>query len=552
VSQIASDRSPGDHAPIREVHDQSRVHRAKRQGRADPSRAGRQAARAAVSIGVGAALLLSMVAFDGRPTVFTDTDDYFSQGRATVRAAVNLVTHGRLPFVLDEASDRLSGAQADEEPIHNQNGARSAYYGALLFALQSVGTLWALAAAQSLAAAWLVHRLWRRVQPDATAWRYVAVMAGLAAATSLPAFAGFAMPDVFAGFAVIAAVVLTVYGDRVGRGETFALWAVLAASANFHSSNALVMLCVAAAGAVLLWRTGAPWRRWVRPPVLVGSAIAVAVAAGSVYGLVVKLRSGDTLRRPPFLTARVLADGPGRRWLPTACDHGAKLALCAYRNLPLTDSEDILWSDEPDLGVFNLAEFRPRERLSREETGFVLRAVAADPIGQVAASLGNVGGQMLAAEVDEPVRDPAYYLTDPYWITTNLPGLILGMGGCGADSLGCKPRLSAPVFAVVHALGVLASLGLLLAQLARPGAFRRVSVDTETRRAAQASALILLAVLANAAVCGALSGPFARYEARLIWLVPVLALLVLPLLAGRGKAVGGNRAATKGLLLPAE
>jgi hypothetical protein len=41
--------------------------------------------------------------------------------------------------------------------------------------------------------------------------------------------------------------------------------------------------------------------------------------------------------------------------------------------------------------------------------------------------------------------------------------------------------------------------------------------------------LILLTaafVLSNAAVCGALSAPVPRYQARLIWLIPALALLI--------------------------
>ena len=39
------------------------------------------------------------------------------------------------------------------------------------------------------------------------------------------------------------------------------------------------------------------------------------------------------------------------------------------------------------------------------------------------------------------------------------------------------------------------------------------------------TAMIGAAIIANAAICGVLSGPFARYEARLIWLVPAVALL---------------------------
>jgi hypothetical protein len=43
-----------------------------------------------------------------------------------------------------------------------------------------------------------------------------------------------------------------------------------------------------------------------------------------------------------------------------------------------------------------------------------------------------------------------------------------------------------------------------------------------------ATVLLLMAVLVvNAAICGVLSGPFARYQARLIWLLPVAAGLTV-------------------------
>jgi hypothetical protein len=56
--------------------------------------------------------------------------------------------------------------------------------------------------------------------------------------------------------------------------------------------------------------------------------------------------------------------------------------------------------------------------------------------------------------------------------------------------------------------------------------------------------LLLFAVLLviNAFVTGALSGPFARYQARLAWLAPLAALLVLPPAAAsvrHRKGVGG-------------
>jgi hypothetical protein len=45
-------------------------------------------------------------------------------------------------------------------------------------------------------------------------------------------------------------------------------------------------------------------------------------------------------------------------------------------------------------------------------------------------------------------------------------------------------------------------------------------------RAGVAATLLLTAVILNAAVCGALSGPFPRYQARIVWLFTAAALVL--------------------------
>jgi hypothetical protein len=42
----------------------------------------------------------------------------------------------------------------------------------------------------------------------------------------------------------------------------------------------------------------------------------------------------------------------------------------------------------------------------------------------------------------------------------------------------------------------------------------------DTRRLKAAFAVLVLGVVLNASVCGALSGAFPRYEARLLWVLP--------------------------------
>ena len=55
---------------------------------------------------------------------------------------------------------------------------------------------------------------------------------------------------------------------------------------------------------------------------------------------------------------------------------------------------------------------------------------------------------------------------------------------------------------------------------------RNARLSEDAKRARAALVLLVVAVALNAAVCGMLSGPFDRYQARLLWLVPCAALLL--------------------------
>lgn len=500
--------------------------------------------RAAALVLLGAAMLMAVTVAIGRPTVFTDTDDYYAQGHSLVRVLDAWIGRGVSPIDWEGLHYRLTAPDgADEEPVHNQDAARSAYYGVALYLAERFGSLWLFAALQATLAAGLIYAAWRAVAPDARLWTYAATMTALAAGSTLPVFTGFAMPDVFAGFAALTTVLLTVYPDRFGRIGQALLWLVLAASLNFHGSNLLTSICIAAVALAALRLAGVGLRPLAGRAALVLAAAAVAVLAAKAYGLAVKLRTGDEFGRPPFLMARVLADGPGREYLPIRCKHPPPLALCAYQRLPLDDTEDILWSDEPTRGIFNIADFHTRQRLEHEELGFVLGAVAHDPIREARAALGNWGAQLADIGLDEPLRDQGYYLRDPYWRTTTLPGLIRRAKPCPAAA--CDVRLDGSALAWLYAGALVAALMALGWRLWRVRAtawasLRRSRGSDVEGRAALAALLLAGAIVVNAAVCGMLSGPFARYEARITWLGPAAAmLLILAVPRSRGRPESG-------------
>jgi hypothetical protein len=479
------------------------------------------------AIAAAVAALLVVVAVNGRPTVFPDTDDYYMVGAGVIDAGGKFLFHGQPLFDPSNAHDYLAyDNRGDEEPIHNQDGARSAYYGLFLYGLTNLGTTWAMAAAQGALLAALAFVFFRAAAPSARLSVFVAMMAALAVATPLALVVGFAMPDVFAGATILAMTSLLVYGDRLSAGTTIFVWGALCFALNAHPSHVLVAVAMLVFGAPALLAFGVPRRPLMRRTGLVAGAVAAAVSANAAYGLVARLRTGDALRSPPFVAVRLLADGPGRAYLRSHCGRGLHLKLCDYRSLPLDDSNKMLWSDDAGEGIFNAADFETRVRIEKEEPSFVLGVLGFDPIGVVASAFRNWGEQIADINVEELIADQGGYLADSYWRTTNLPKLILGAGPpCGPHFDKCKSRLPEPLLRFVHWTATFAALGYLALWFHRRRAAAMREPDADAARLTAALALLVLGVALNAGVCGAISGAFGRYQARVVWLLPLGAMI---------------------------
>jgi putative flippase GtrA len=506
---------------------------------------------------LAATLLLMSVAFaNGRPTVFYDSHSYDVMGRnliETVRdwpgsnenkakAGYTKLSQGPVP------SDRLTDPQTE--------GARSPFYGVLLHAAYLTTTIWGLAALQSFLAAWVIYLLWRTVAPRAPSWSYLGLIAATAVGTSISFYTTFAMPDIFAGIGGAAVVLILAQGDRLKKLEIAGLWAVIAYAMVIHKSHWATGLVVAFGGGALMWLMGLSTRSVVRRVLVVASAAVAAWAAGSAFDHVYQNRTGYKLGHPPFIMARLVADGPGRAYMLQACGQAGRqggaepYVLCKFKANAVNStkvkvsgeliSNLILWSDRKTLGVFNNASRSERVGLEAEEMRFVLGALRYDPAGVALASLSDWGRQLIAIQVDDPLRDPGAFLRGRYWPTTILPKLIPNFQACRPPG-NCKPPFDYNLLYAWHGTVLVAGLLLLVWRLSladvRQAVWRRGLKEGQEPARVAATVLLLTAVLlVNAAVCGVLSGPFARYQARLVWLLPVgagLAACALPMHSGR-------------------
>jgi putative flippase GtrA len=497
----------------------------------------RALARALPGVGVvlaGTLMILAVVLANGRPAVFPDTDDYFAHGRNfafEVAYSLHLKARPARPTDPDEIADAKQ-LKIDEHMSRPVMKARSPWYGLFLYGTQRIGTLWLTTALQGLMAAWTLYLLWRTMAPRAPLWSAYAAQAATAVLSTLPFFAGFAMPDIFAGCCAIGASLLVAAWDRLGRWERIGIALILAFGIMIHGSHGLIVIAVLVPGLILAWLMRTPRPRWLLPLGVIAATFAAAFVGNAGYWKAVELRTGDTPGRPPFLAMRVIADGPGRDYLRWACAHGEHFALCQFRNLPLDNSDQMMWSDRPDRGVFNRGDYAQRVRLEHEEMGFVLKVVAWDPAGVVGAGLKNWWKQLTGVFLDDPLLDPHYYLANPFWRTTSLPWLIDHDHGCGKDHHGCKPRLSSTQSWWLHSTTLILALAAILARMALPDSrrwmkARRFSLDDDLTRSMVVGGLVLIALVANALICGALSGPFPRYQARVAWLAAGVAAAAL-------------------------
>jgi len=488
-------------------------------------------------------MIMSVIALNGGPSVFTDTDDYFVEGRTfaiTIAETLHLKAPPPVPTDPDDIADAKEAA-ADLHMSHTEIGARSPYYGLLLYSTHKLGTLWLTALVQSFFGAWLAFLFWRTSLPGAKAWTAYVAEGAIAFASTLPFFAAFAMPDVFAGYVAMAVVLLLVFWDRLSRAERTLLALAAGAMMTFHTSHVLNTVGTAALAGLLTRVVRPKSARSLAPFITVGVAVFGALLATGIYKEAVKLKTGDELRRPPFLAMRVLADGPGKKYLNESCDRGATWALCPFKALPLDNSQDLLWSDDRNKGIFNVTTIDKRLAIEEQENAFVVQAVAAHPFWQIGESMVNWAQQFGMWYVDDPIKNPHYYLTNAYWSTTNLPMLINTAKDCGRDHWGCGFRLSIDGSIWLHGTLLFLGLGAIgwrLGQRDIRNAVRSKSLDwdDDNVRLGVSLTLLVAVVLINAFVCGALSGPFPRYQARINWLVSEAAAVSLismaPVLAG--------------------
>jgi len=383
-------------------------------------------------------------------------------------------------------------------------------YGPILLALSWRISLWPAVLAQGLMLSWLLWLTQRALCGAPRPGRHLVICLGAALLTTAPFTAALLMPDVFTP-AVLLSLLLLGFAPSLRRWERALLSLIAALGIGAHLSHlplALAMLCFVAMLAG--WRAAGR----VALPLL---AALVLLLAGNVWG---HGRFSLSPYGATFLLARLQDDGPAAAVIRARCPASGWYLCGAVARLPM-DSDEFLWA--PDSPVNQAPDGTPRYlggiALAPEARAVVTETLRTAPLDVAWVMLRNTARQLgLAAAGDT--------LGPGYLAVALRPRLAEAVGAAdlAAYDRALQPRGSLPAtvapLKAPHALVLLLGLGvlILLAWAARGGA-------VPTRRGLLCGAL--LGFLVNAWATGALSKPHHRYEARLIWLAPVLAALAI-------------------------
>lgn len=469
---------------------------------------------------IAALMTLSVLILNGRPLYYYDTIGYHDQGLVAL-AQLGLV---ETPEVADEGA--VKAATANGAPtVRTVDGSRSPFYSVLAGLFAQFGVFEGLIGFNALmlgAVLVLAARVIARAYPGRGALVAPAVV--VACLGSLPFYVAYLMPDLLAPVMILAMALITGFWRQMTRGEVFMAFALAAVAIVSHLSHFAIggLLVLGAALVSLVWSRS----RWWVAPLIVLAVVAVAWGQQKAFRVIAHKAAHSEVVIKPFLTARLIQDGPGLDWLAEHCPN-AEIPTCAlWSALQISDdpyrltASHIVFETSQRLGSFRLMSEPDQKAVADGQMGFFKDVLRDKPVAVTMALLKNslIQAGMVSIDMTLP-NDEVILRNQP------ISGTMSGVPAHG--------RLSADtgwVAGYVEAQTALyvASLAAILLLLCVPGV-----VPAPLKAFA---VMILLGILANAFVCGAISQPATRYGARVVWLVPMLAALLVLMTARQNRA----------------
>lgn len=421
------------------------------------------------------------------PLLFPDTLEYLAEGRPIL-------------YALFHAHHRTFGPM------------RSAIYPLGIYAFHLNRTPWPILALHAGIVVYIVYLTVRSIRARNALANTLLILTALSILTSVSWYITLLMPDILGGPLYLAIYLLAFARPTLSRAEQGIVAALLIFCATSHSTHLLIaiILCIFIALLKFLtspWRTSAPFAsRLSLTPITLVIATAILVQL-TVNARLFGHASLDG-NRPPYLEARLIADGPARVYLQQHCASLDWLLCRSVAQLP-TNDDDFLWSDG---GIWPSATPVGQRELVREELPLAIATLRAYPRQQLAISASNSWQQLTQFGLDD--------FDNNDYMQSNLDTVLPNARAAYDRSFQAHDAIPWRPFTIAQNITVLASILIILALLPQ-------IIRLRNTRLLGLTFVTFTTILLNAIITGTISEVDSRYQARIVWLIPLFASLLL-------------------------
>jgi hypothetical protein len=392
-----------------------------------------------------------------------------------------------------------TGGYLDRPVLGTLGMGRSALYGLFLYAGIPF-SFWPNALLQSALMIWLIVLTLRAHHLGGRPWLALGIVMMLSMGTSLPWFSGQLLPDILFPAAVLAIYLLSFAQVTLARWERFILAAVIVVAIPSHMAAA--GMCVAIIAAL-----------WLLPRIkslalpkprlwLAAGSVAAGIALCPVSNFAITGNFAFTPGGGSFLFGRLIEDGIVARYLGEQCPDSA-LRLCDFKATLPDTADGWLWDDDSPFRILGTWK-----GLGDEESTITRATLARYPLMHAETAAIAVLTQLISFQTEVGVDDN---LPTIRMIGDHFPQLFDALMSARQQA----ERFNVAPLNYLHVpVAALAIAGLGFALLFR----RRWKIAPE---AAALCLVILLALAANAIICGVFSHAVDRYQSRLVLLAPL-------------------------------
>ncbi len=382
---------------------------------------------------------------------------------------------------------------------------RPLIYG-LLLAANVPFAFWPVIVFQSLITFWIIALVLRTHGYGGRPMLVFGIIAVLSIVSTLPWITAILLTDIYCGLAILAFYMLLARSELLTRFERFAFIVLIACACASHSATLAVMILLSAASIVLTM-----FDRYRLPRIRVAQgamaiALGVFIVLGTNYMLV--KRVAWTPGGFSMYFGRMLQAGIVSKYLDKHCPNPA-IKLCAIKDRLPDNADDWFWANKD---FDNLGRFAG---MSAEMEKIALASAAEFPLDVLRTTITATAAQLVAVRSGEGVVN---WIWHTYFIVKDhAPQLQPAMWAARQQ----KGEISFTAMNAIHFPVALIAMAFLpvIVFMGWTGRLPRAFGDV--------AFVCILALLANAFVCGGLANPHDRYGARVVWLAVFIAGLAL-------------------------